>query len=271
MSIMSLDNRRVVWEPLPKQRLAMACPVDEMFWGGVKGGGKTDLMVMRPAPVLQLAQKKFERTGQRQRCAMVIFRKTLSNESRDMIDRSKILYPMLDPQMGIRGWHEQAKRWDFTSGATVTFAHLDGPDDYKRWNGIELVGIGIDQAEECLPYDVFKFLAANNRTTDPDYAAKKWLLLTGNPGGPYADWLHRYFIKPHPQGGEFIDRKIKVKGGTKTITRTRIFIESLLEDNPYYYNDGAYEANLRDLPLHMQRWYLHGDWVRLPMGTTPGC
>jgi hypothetical protein len=73
-------------------------------------------------------------------------------------------------------------------------------------------------------------------------------------------WLYDYFVKPNKLGGEFIDELIPVKEGTETVTRTRVFIRALLKDNPYYYNDGQYEANLRSLPPHMVKWYLGEDW-----------
>lgn len=257
--IMSLDGQSVVWEPLPKQRLAMACPADEVFYGGKKGCAKTDGLIMRPAPLLAAAHREYERTKRQQRCLIVIFRKTMSNETLDMIQRTQDLYPLLDPEMGINGWKDQAKMWKFTSGAKVVFTHLEGPQDHKRWNGVEMVGVAIDQVEE-IPFDTYKFLVANNRTTNDALRKEKFFFSTGNPGGAYADWVYEYFVEPNEEGSTILREDVQVKGGTETKSRTRCFIKASLEDNPYYYNDGEYEANLRTLPKYMQRWYIDGDW-----------
>lgn len=269
--IFSLDGKSVVWEPLPKQRAAMACPADEVFYGGKKGAAKTDLLIMRPAPVLQKAHEKWLKTGVQQRCRMVIFRKTTKKEARDMIDRTLALYPILDPTMGRRGFNETMLRWRFTSGAEVVFSHLDGPNDYRDWGGVELVGFGVDQVEECLAYDEFKFIVANVRTTDADYDAMKWVLLTGNPGGPHADWIYNYFIEPAPEGNRLLTQEIKVKDGTESVTYTRAFVPAHLHDNPYYYNDGKYEAKLRTLSAQEQAWYLHGQWTFSANNYFQGC
>lgn len=258
-AIKALDGRAMIWEPLPKQALAMACPADEVFFGGTKGGGKTDLMVMRPAPLLQLAQEKFERTGILQsNCLIVIIRKTL-NEARDMINRSKVLYPQLDPTMGADGWNQTEKIWRFTSGAQVIFAHLDGPDDHRRWNGVQICGLGIDELPECCDFEVFKYLVGQVRSTDPDYEAHKYVLATGNPGGKYSDWVFEYFIEPAPRGSVILENEVTLEDG-RIVQYTRAFIESHLRDNPYLANSGVYEANLRSMTANQQRWFLKGDW-----------
>ncbi len=254
----------IAWQPLPRQRLAHACPASEVFFGGVKGGGKTDAIVMKPAETLALAQRKFEATGRLQRCMMTIFRKTLQNESRDIIKRTQDIYPLLDP--GAK-WSEPQKTWTFPSGATVTFSHLHAPEDYQRWDGVELVGIGVDQAEKSLKYEVFKFFTAQNRHSDPDYDAIKWMFLTGNPGGEYADWLYEYFIGELPAPDEkYQTWEVPVKGGSQVIVKSKAFITSRLSDNPYYYDSGEYEATLRSMTPEQQKWYIDGDWSQASDG-----
>jgi hypothetical protein len=38
----SLD---IIWKPLPKQALGIACPADIVLFGGAVGGGKTDCLL----------------------------------------------------------------------------------------------------------------------------------------------------------------------------------------------------------------------------------
>ena len=251
----------IAWEPEPRQYVAFGCPHDEVFYGGVKGGMKSETLIMRPASMLALAQRKFERSGKLQRCMMVIFRRTMQMESRDMIKRTHELYPLLDPIMGFKGWKEQKKTWEFTSGASVTFSYMDGPADWTSWNGVEIPGVGVDEAPNCLPYEGFKFLSAQNRHGDPDYMAARWMLLTGNPGGTHADWIYEYFIgEKNPPREKVVKWDVPVKDGAMVITRSKCFILSKLSDNKYLYESGEYEAGLRSLTAEQQRWFIDGDW-----------
>ena len=35
----------ILWEPQPKQQLALSCPAFELFYGGAAGGGKSDFLL----------------------------------------------------------------------------------------------------------------------------------------------------------------------------------------------------------------------------------
>ena len=38
-------TREIVWQPQPRQELAVRCPSFELFFGGAAGGGKTDFLL----------------------------------------------------------------------------------------------------------------------------------------------------------------------------------------------------------------------------------
>jgi hypothetical protein len=253
----SLDGKEVFWRAQPRQDVALSCPAFEVLFGGQKGGGKSDVLIARPAPLLSLAHQIYTETGERQeRCRIVIFRKNIAHLT-DLITRAKEIYPKLDPQAGIGGWRQHEKRFYFTSGAFVEFAHLDGPDDHQGYNGQELRGICLDQAEE-IPFEVVQFLRAQVRTSDPRYDDYLFCFYTANPGGRHAQWVKDYFIESCPPN-KIVKKEIKLRDG-RTMTTTRAFVPSSLRDNQYLDRGGAYEANLRTLPEHMQRMYLDGDW-----------
>lgn len=255
----SLDGRQKVWEPLPRQAVALACPAFEVMYGGQKGGGKTDFLVACIIPILQRAHEKYVRTGRKQhRCRVVIFRKNLDDLT-DIISRTKELYPVLDPEMGEGGWNTNSKTWTFTSGARVELRHLDGPDDHKGYNGQELRAVLFDQVEQ-IPYEVYAFLIAQIRTTDPDFRDLLMVRSTANPGGMHGDWVYKRFVEPYPPGNKVLVDKIEIRGGgIREVTRA--FVPATLTDNPYLNADGQYEANLRaTLPEHLLKQYLEGDW-----------
>ena len=255
----SVDGSRTVWQPLPRQAVALSCPAFELLYGGQKGGGKTDFLVACVIPILQRAHEKYLRTGQKQfRCRIVLFRKNL-DDLKDITARTRELYPVLDPEMGEEGFNTNLKTWTFTSGATVELKHLDGPDDHKGYNGQELRAVLFDQVEE-IPYDVYAFLLAQIRTTDPDFRDLLMTRSTANPGGRHGDWVFERFIKPHPAGNKVLIETVRLRDGTEREV-TRAFVPATLTDNPYLNADGQYEANMRaTLPEHMLKQYLEGDW-----------
>lgn len=250
----SIDGREVVWEPQPRQAVALSCPALELCYGGTKGGGKTDFLVMACAAQIELCHRKYLATKRKQRGRYIIFRKNVKNLA-DIIQRAEELYPVIDP--GAK-WNVMEKRWTFTSGYKVDFAHLDGPEDHKGYNGQELTGIGIDQVEE-IAEEVYLFLAMQVRSKSEDMRKLLFVRVTANPGGLHAAWVKKYFVegcKPH---NTIIKTTVTLRSGKKREV-TKAFVPATLYDNKYLAEDGAYEATLLKLPEHLRRMYLEGDW-----------
>lgn len=253
VEVLSPDGREVVWTAQPRQDVALRCPALEVCYGGTKGCGKTDVLVVAPWEQIAYCDEQFRKTGKKQRGRWIIFRKNLKNLN-DIIQRTQELYPVFDP--GAK-WGKVEKRWEFSSGYVVDLAHLDGPDDHLGYNGQELSGFSIDQAEE-ISEDVYNFLFMQVRSRDAGMKKLLKILLTANPGGKYCDWIKRRFVngcKPH---NTIHKQTIKTSKGEKVTTSA--FIPAKLSDNKYLAEDGIYEANLMRLPEYMRKMYLDGDW-----------
>ncbi len=258
--VRSFDGRRIVWTPSPRQQIALTCPVDELMYGGAKGGGKSDYLIMAPAEQIALAHEKHTKTGAQQRGRAVLFRKNLKRLD-DLISRSKELFPSLDPQMLSKkgcGWNAEKKRWTFTSGYVFDFDHLDGPDDHEAYQGQELTAVLFDQVEE-VSFEVYQYLCGQVRCKDPDMRRLLMVRCTANPGGRHAKWVKDYFVAPHRDGNKIIKDAMKLPSGREQ-TVTRCFVPAKLEDNPYLYGDGKYEATLEKLPEHTRKMWRDGDW-----------
>jgi len=259
--ITSLDSRQdVIWKPLPKQRLALACPAYELLYGGSKGGAKTNYLVACVAPILALAHRKYTETGRTQRTVRImVFRKNL-DDLKDFIAKSFEIYPYMDPEMGTDGWKEKEKIWRFTSGASVEINHLADPNSHKGFNGQEFAALLIDQVED-ISYDAYSFLFAQVRSKDPDFRKLLMIRCTANPGGPHGDWVRRHFhIDECPDGGKIFRHAVKLSDGSQKDV-TRAFVRSYLRDNPYLDPDGSYEAGMRaTMTADEVRMYLDGDF-----------
>jgi hypothetical protein len=247
-----MENKPIeAWE---KQRIALSCPARELLYGGDKGGGKSAYLLMSPLRLLAAAQEQHRLTGVIQpKCRVVIFRKNLA-DLRDLIVKSHEIYKAFDSGAE---YNKVEKIWHFTSGATVEFSHLDGPDDHLGWNGQEITWLCFDQVEQ-IGFDVYTFLMAQVRATDPAYAPLTGIRSTANPGG--YTWVKERFRDPFPEGYKIIEDSIKLPTGETRLV-TRCFIPCRLSDNPIFSADGEYEANLRStLPDHLIKRYLEQGW-----------
>ena len=258
---MNIDGgQEVIWEPLAPQEMALTCPARELLFGGEKGGGKSDYLVACWIPMLKMAHDKWVTTGQLQhRCRIIVFRKN-TEDLKDLIVKSKDLYPRLDPAMGEEGWHVNDKTWTFSSGATIVFRHLDGPDDHRGYNGNEFVGMGFDEVQ-FIAYDAYKFLTWQVRSKDPDYHAARIIRCTANPGGE--DWIIPHFgIDQCDEGGKVIEFTVKDPKTQEIHRVTRAFVRSRLDDNHHLASDyrAQMAANMNEDEISM---YLEGDFKRV--------
>ena len=241
--------------PTPRQLDALECPAFELLFGGSKGGGKSAYLLMCWGYLLDAARKRWQATGIPQmQCRIVIFRKNL-NDLKDLIIKSHRTVKAFDPRAD---FNKNEKTWYFECGATMEFAHLDGPDDHRGWNGNEIIGLGFDQVEE-LPEEAYSWLVGQVRTSDPYYKPLCRVRATANPGGIHGAWVKRYFIEPCPAGDDIVEVEHTLSDGRK-VKVTRAFIRSALRDNPHLNGDGEYEARLRNLPEHLVKMWLDGDW-----------
>jgi hypothetical protein len=234
--------------------------VFELLYGGSKGSMKSHYLIISPLEILELAQRKWEETGVKQRkCRVMCFRRNLE-DIKDLVAKSFELYPVFDPEMGTDGFHVKDKFWEFSSGATVEFRHLDGPTDHEGYQGNEFVALLFDEVQ-YISYEAYSFLVAQVRSSDPDYRALCMVRSTANPGGPHGDWVKRHFhIDECPQGGRIFEEKVKLRNG-REMGVTRAFIRGYLKDNPFLDPDGSYEANLRaNMSPEQVRMYLDGDF-----------
>ncbi|MFA6142497.1 MAG: terminase family protein [Candidatus Omnitrophota bacterium] len=233
------------WLPLPKQEKFLRLPWYEAMFGGAKGPGKTDALLMDSTYQIEKPNYK-----------AIIFRRTFP-KLQEIIDRSHKWFRKS------AHWNGDLHRWTWKSGATLQFAHCKNEEDKYNHQGQEYHYMGFDQLEEFTESQ-YLFLVAQNRTSDK--TLKCFVRSTSNPGNVGHAWVKRRFIDCLSPIGEpkyFLrngEEDIEVPKGTPKAL-SRAFVFSRLEDNIMLMQaDPLYESRLNMLPEKLRRALREGDW-----------
>lgn len=226
----------------------------QVLYGGAAGGGKSYALL---ADCMRDAWHPAHRA--------IVFRRT-NDELRELIDKSKGLYPLVYP--GAQ-WLSQQSTWRFPSGANIWLTYLERDDDVMRYQGQAFNYIGFDELTQWPTAYAWNYMTSRLRTTAPELELVQ--RATTNPGGCGAHWVRKMFIDPAPPGKSFWATDIETDEN-KVLTYPigharsgqpifkRRFIPAKLSDNPYLMSDGRYESNLLSLPEAQRRRLLDGDW-----------
>jgi hypothetical protein len=204
------------------------CPADETFFGGSRGGGKSDCLIGRQIAGAQKWGPYWN--------GFIIRRKYKDfKEIRRRWDELITINGL--PAMRVGG-ENQINYIRFLEppykGAIVTMAAIGSLDVVDDWWGHQFTEIAIDEAQS------FPFLAPmvdrlKGSLRSPHGVPCKFFL-TGNPGGPGAAQIKSMYI-PYEYGGDINVREGEVQwvedetssGFVSKISR--VFIRSSLEDN----------------------------------------
>ena len=126
-----MTDKPVVWKPQagPQEEAVRAAFVDEIFYGGAAGGGKSDYLLGDYAQ--DLSQGK-EWQG-------VLFRKTYP-ELDELVHRSHEIFPQLGGEFKSGKYN-----WVFSNGAVLKFRHMENELDFFRYIGHQYSWIGMDE------------------------------------------------------------------------------------------------------------------------------
>jgi len=224
----------VVWEPQKgPQTSLITCPVFEIFFGGARGGGKTDGMLGEWASHADIyGEHAIGLMVRRQRTELV-----------ETIERSRALYTPL-------GWkfHEQDKSWKAPNGARLRFAYLERDADADAYQGHSYTRVYIEEAGTFPSYKPVAKLMATLRS---GAGVPVGMRLTGNPGGPGHQWVKARYIDPNPAGFEVIkDERTGLE---------RVYIPSRVGDNRYLGSDYVQRLKAVGSEALVKAW-LDGDW-----------
>ena len=232
-----MSDTTYCWSPQPLQAMAIMAGrcIDELFFGGSAGSGKSDTLLADAAMDVEQGDD----------WTAIIFRRHTSDMD-DLISRSMQIYgPMgAEYKVGIRTWR-------FPGGAEIRLRHMDTDADFAKYLGHSYSGIYWDELptwDTLKPYNMMKSRLRGR-------AKNKRIRATGNPGGRCHGEVKRYFaIDKYPDG------HVPLKD--KQSCMVRMFFPARISDNPALLDaDPDYPKRLMSMgDPELTQAYLHGNW-----------
>jgi predicted phage terminase large subunit-like protein len=234
-----------------------------LIYGGSAGSGKTYALLLDP--LWHYDVKGF---------TSVIFRKN-ANQIRNaggLWSESQMIYRDFD---GVP--RESILQWDFPSGASIKFAHLDMERDKYSWQGSQICMIGFDELTH-FSWGQFVYMMSRNRSIcgikpyirattnpDPDSWVRKFISWWINPDTGYAipekSGVIRWFIVLNDTTYWDDTREALIEKFPDCLPKSVSFISASVFDNKILLNQNPeYLANLKALPRYEREQLLHGNW-----------
>jgi hypothetical protein len=224
------------------QTALLACPVFEVFFGGARGGGKTDGMLGEWASHADLHGKNAVGLMVRRERVQLL----------ETIERSRQIYGPI----GAR-YNDQDKMWRWPNGARLRFAYLESDGDADAYQGRSYTRVYVEELGTFPSASPVLRLMATLRSGE---GVPCGFRATGNPGGPGHQWVKARYIDPNPAGWEIRKFTYENPWTRETIERDRVFIPSKLQDNKFL--GPEYVANLQMVGSDtLVRAWLEGDWT----------
>lgn len=239
--------QQIIWQPQPgPQTFLLECPVFEVFYGGARGGGKTESSI---GDWLQHSSMYGED-------AIGIFFRRKLVQLAEVVARTKQLFPKLGGK-----YNEQQKTWTMANGARLKFAYLERDSDAEEYQGHNYTRVYVEEVTNFPSADPINKLRATLRSGS---GVPCGMRLTGNPGGAGHNWVKARFIDPNPRGFQLItdDTEIEVDGIKQVVKLDRVFIPSKISDNLLLMrNDPTYILRLKQSgSAALVKAWLEGNW-----------
>lgn len=218
-------------EPNARQKLFFEATARHIAYGGARGGGKSWAM-----------RRKFVLLANRyDGLRLLLLRRTLPELNENHV------IPLMKELTGYAQYNKDQKVIKFPNGSRIKLGYCDAEEDVYQYQGQEYDVIGLEEATHFTESQM-QFLTTCNRSTREDFTPRMYY--TCNPGGVGHAWVKRLFI----------DRNYR---GTEN-PKDYVFIPAKLTDNTVLMErDPGYINILENLPDHLRRAHLEGDWDAL--------
>lgn len=245
--IEATSGQTIIWQPQPGPQTALiSCPVFEVFFGGARGGGKTEGSL----------GDWLEHSSTYGSHAIGIFVRRNLKQLSEVIARARLLFEPLGAK-----YNETKSQFTMPGGARLKFVYLERDADAENYQGHSYTRVYIEEATNFpSPDPIYKLFATLRSAVGVPCGVR----LTGNPGGPGHMWVKARYIDPNPAGYEILSETMEFKVGNDTIVQNieRVFIPSKISDNMLMLkNDPGYLMRLAKSGSEaLVKAWLDGDW-----------
>ena len=224
----------VVWQPQSGPQSAfVVCPIYEVFFGGARGGGKTDAVLGEWA--IHADEYGPDAIG-------LMVRRTRV-ELLETIERARRIYGPLGAT-----FTTTPARVVMPGGGRLSFAYLERDSDAEAYQGHSYTRVYVEEAGNFPSSAPILKLHATLRS---GAGVPVGMRLTGNPGGPGHQWVRARYIDPAPLGWRVIADE---QSGLE-----RIYIPSRVADNQFLGAGYVAQIKASGAPQLVKAW-LEGDW-----------
>lgn len=237
---MTASSIESVWLPQAgPQEALFYCPFPEVFFGGSRGGGKTD-------GVLGKWGNKALRHGAGFNAIM--FRKTMPSQD-DAWERAKQIYVPVGAV-----FNEAVRTIKFPQGGRIRLRPLENIDDASKYQGQNVSDVWVEEVGVYAGPEAIDRLHGILRSAT---GVPTQMILTGNPGGVGQTWIKERYVTPAPLGMKVLTRVLPNGGKHRYV-----YIPSKIQDNRILLdNDPEYinRLHLVGSKQLVEAW-LNGDW-----------
>lgn len=215
------SQQTVIWAPQPgPQTSLLECPVFEIFYGGARGGGKTEGSI----------GDWLEHSNAYGEAAVGIFVRRKLTQLSEVIARTKQIFKKLGAK-----YNEQQKTWVMANGARLKFVYLEKDSDAEEYQGHNYTRVYIEEVTNFPSPAPINKLRATLRSGGGVPAGMR---LTGNPGGAGHNWVKKRYIEPCPAGLKVIkehfavimhDNQVKVRINGEETSMNLFGVHPILE------------------------------------------
>ncbi len=279
MDLIDHKSKKPAWEPLPPMDGAPLSAqeyflrseefgINEVLFTGTTANGKTDAIVVHPLLTCGLGH------GSK---AKYVFFKPSHAAMKDMINKTKILYPKIDP--GAKFYNSKGEQhWVMSTGEEIWFLLLDSEETYNSSiHGMNILKAYFDEIGTFPDFKLYELVKTRLRfaNSDPDLPdVLPQMISTTNPWGGIFPDVHRYFMQDadYSEIVETVTHK-EIRGEMKTITRRKCTIFGTWEENIHLEdsytvqfdewkvtNPAMYDALVRGLPNVSHGGFFEGIW-----------
>lgn len=230
------EPSKIAWQANPgPQSEALIRGEFEILFGGARGGGKTECGIVWLAEPHYLKHPRYR---------FLVLRQN-GKDLADWVDRARSLYA---PMGGVITGNPPVVH--FPSGAMGRLGHLQDKNAFSHYLGHSYHKVLIEELTLIPSEELYESVLSCARTVIPELQPQ--IFCTTNPGNVGHVWVKNRFVS-HGNMKPYQDPVTK---------RWRIFIRSLVEDNPVLMvNDPGYVLYLEGLKDEKKRKaWRWGDW-----------